>query len=41
MPRLLDEYKDLHLLVNFTREHDVSREEIIQDLFQLIYQYPM
>jgi ferredoxin-NADP reductase len=33
MPRLLDEYKDLHLLVNFTREHDVSREEIIQDLF--------
>ncbi|MEM0454783.1 MAG: FAD-binding oxidoreductase [Nitrososphaerota archaeon] len=33
IPRLLDECKDLHLLVNFTREHDVSKEEILQELF--------
>lgn len=33
IPRLLDEFPRLRLVVNFTREHDVSRQEIIDELF--------
>ncbi|MCS6785091.1 MAG: FAD-binding oxidoreductase [Candidatus Caldarchaeum sp.] len=33
VPKLLDDYSKLQVVINFTREHDVSRQEIIDELF--------
>ncbi|MCS7094896.1 MAG: FAD-binding oxidoreductase [Thaumarchaeota archaeon] len=33
IPKLLDSYPRLQLVINFTREHDISSQEIIDELF--------